>query len=407
MIASAEIISVGTELLLGEVIDTNSSYLAQSLADRGVDVFWSQRVGDNLGRIRQLLEAALSRSDLIILSGGLGPTDDDLTREAVAATVGETPSVDGALEHELRAKFARFSREMPEKNLKQAWLIPSAEPLANPLGTAPGWLVRTPRAGKLRYIVTLPGPPRELKRMWQEEALPRLPLPQAALFVRMIKTFGLGESALAARLGALTAAANPSVATYAKRDGVHVRVAAKADSLLAAKQLAEPVIAELEQLLADVIWGADSDELPQLVLQRLGERKLTLASLELASGGVLAERLSAVAAAPHGFLGGMVACAMQQTAVLGVDPHLALQEPDVVARTLAGAVKNYFHADIGVVTAGMATSDKGSAVVPIAFVGQGLARVVQLKLPLLDQQWLRERCAYAALFHLWSSLRAS
>lgn len=408
VITSAEIISVGTELLLGEIVDTNSSYLASSLSNKGVDVYWSQRVGDNLGRIKHILSEALQRSDLIILSGGLGPTDDDLTREAIAATLGETPEVDAALEHDLRARFARFSREMPEKNLKQAWLIPSAQTLPNPIGTAPGWLVTTQRAGKVRHIVTLPGPPRELIRMWNEEAVPRLALPEAALFVRMLKTFGLGESALAEQLGALTDAANPSVATYAKTDGVHVRVAAKAETLLEARRIAEPVLKEIEARFQNVIWGADSDDLPALVHAQLESRGLTLATLELSSGGLLAERLSAVTTTSPSYLGGMVACTMQQTAALGVDLQTELLEPDLVATTLAEAVKNYFHADIGVVTAGMvAPDDKGSADVPIAIVSREMSKVQHLKLPLLDRQWLRERCTYAALFQVWSLLRAS
>jgi nicotinamide-nucleotide amidase len=409
VITSAEIISVGTELLLGEIIDTNSSYLAQSLADRGVDVYWSQRVGDNLGRIQHLLSEALSRSDLIILSGGLGPTDDDLTREAIAATLGETPAVDAALERDLRAKFARFSREMPEKNLKQAWLIPAAASLPNPIGTAPGWLVTTHRAGKVRYIVTLPGPPRELQRMWTEEAAPRLPLPEAALFVRMYKTFGMGESALAEKLGALTDAANPSVATYAKTDGVHVRVAAKAQTLREAKAIAEPVLKSIEAQFKEIIWGTDRDELAVLVHEQLTAKGLTLATLELASGGLLAERLSAVTATSRSYLGGMVACTMQQAVALGVDSgRQASEDPDATVRALAAAVNNYFNADIGVVIAGMATTDdKGSADVPIAIVGQKMSKVQHLKLPLLDRQWLRERCTYAALFQVWSLLRAS
>ena len=164
LIQTAEFISVGTELLLGEIVDTNSAWLASELAQNSVDVYWSQRVGDNFERIQQVIKQALSRSDAVILCGGLGPTDDDMTREAIAAVLGETPEVDAGLESDLRARFAKFSRHMPEKNLKQAWLIPSATALANPVGTAPGWFVKTSTHGKERVIIALPGPPRELKR---------------------------------------------------------------------------------------------------------------------------------------------------------------------------------------------------------------------------------------------------
>jgi len=210
------VIAVGTELLLGETHDTNSADLAASLAQLGTDVYWSQRVGDNLERIREALERALERSDLVVLTGGLGPTGDDLTREAVALVAGEDQERDPELERWLRERFASFRRSMPERNLQQANLIPSAEPLPNPIGTAPGWLVRLTVDGCERSIVTLPGPPREMRRMWQQEAIPRLAIAPSALYARTFKTHGVGESEVAARLGDLTDGANPSVATYAK-----------------------------------------------------------------------------------------------------------------------------------------------------------------------------------------------
>jgi nicotinamide-nucleotide amidase len=147
MIKTAELLSVGTELLLGEIVDTNSAYLAASLAEHGVDVYWSQRVGDNLGRIAQAIEQAVSRSDLLVIGGGLGPTDDDMTREAIAKVLGEEPKVDPELEKTLRERFAAFVRRMPDMNLKQCWLIPSAQALPNAIGTAPGWLGVRPQNG--------------------------------------------------------------------------------------------------------------------------------------------------------------------------------------------------------------------------------------------------------------------
>jgi|GEM_PF-193379 len=287
----AELISVGTELLLGEIVDTNSAWLAADLARRGVDVLWSARVGDNQKRIEHLVAQALTRSDLVVLGGGLGPTDDDLTRDAVAAVVGEEQRLDEGLVAWLREYFATTGRPMPERNLQQARVIPSAEVLPNPIGTAPGWLVRTERDGRRRYIVTLPGPPRELKRMWEEQAVPRLPFPTARIFTRTYKTNGLGESLVAERLGDLTKGANPSVATYAKRDGVHVRVAAKGSDLGAAMELARPTLEAVERALAGSVWGVDDDDMATLVLKRLTERGLRLAVAEGASGGLLTELL--------------------------------------------------------------------------------------------------------------------
>lgn len=297
-IRSAELLAIGTELLLGEIVDTNSAWLAQQLADRSVDVYWSQRVGDNRTRIAQAIDAALARSDLVLVCGGLGPTDDDLTREAIADVLGETPSVDAALEAGLRARFARIAGTMPERNLKQAWCIPSAIALPNPVGTAPGWFVHVPAGrygeGRTPVIAAVPGPPHEMRPMWLEQVRPRLSFPTAKFIARTLKTFGVGESHIAERLGALTNQANPSVATYAKRDGVHVRVAAKGMSEAEASALLEPTFQSVRALLADAVWGGEGDELASQALAAVAARGGTLAFIDLASGGRLATALHEV-----------------------------------------------------------------------------------------------------------------
>ncbi|MBU6423723.1 MAG: competence/damage-inducible protein A, partial [Chloroflexi bacterium] len=168
-------LSVGTELLLGQIVDTNAAWLAGRLADLGIDCYWISTVGDNIGRATEAVSRALGRSDLVVCTGGLGPTEDDLTREAVAGALGEEPRVDEALEAGLRAWFGRRGLEMPDRNRKQAWLIPSARPLANPLGTAPGWIVTTRHPGPAdaeRILVAMPGVPREMTRMWEREVEP-------------------------------------------------------------------------------------------------------------------------------------------------------------------------------------------------------------------------------------------
>ena len=292
-IRRAELLAVGTELLLGEIVDTNSAWLAQQLADRSVDVYWSQRVGDNRARIAEAVRQAVARSDLVVVCGGLGPTDDDVTREALADVVGEAPQVDAALEAELRERFARFARSMPERNLKQAWLIPSAEALPNPVGTAPGWLLRVRRAGEAdAVVVALPGPPAEMMPMWLDRVRPRLAFPTARFVARTFKTFGIGESHVAELLGEWTQRANPSVATYAKRDGVHVRVAAKADDDAAARALLAPAAAAVAEALGDRVWGTDGDELAERALAAVAARGGRLSVVDLATGGRLAALLS-------------------------------------------------------------------------------------------------------------------
>ncbi len=377
-VRSAEVIAVGTELLLGEVVDTNSARVAADLAEAGVDVYWSQRVGDNQARIMAALDAALDRSDLVVLTGGLGPTDDDLTREAIAAVVGEAQTVDPEIEAWLRRRFAANNRQMPESNLRQAHVIPSSEVLPNPVGTAPGWLVRLTRGDRARYIVTLPGPPRELERMWRQEALPRLPLPGSKLFVHTFKTIGVGESLVAEMLGELTDQANPSVATYAKVDGVHVRVAAKADDLDRASALARPTVERVAATLGDSVWGTDSDDLPRLVVSALRERGQRLAVAEGSTGGVLTGYLvgaddgvdqlgrpkasngkpavpDQLARRSGAVSGSVITCDLETMRALGVPLGLLQKLPygavEVVV-ALAAAVRAFFKADLGVANLG-------------------------------------------------------
>ena len=172
----AELISVGTELLLGQIVDTNAAYLASELPALGIDCYFVSQVGDNLDRLVDTLRRAAGRSDLVMLTGGLGPTEDDLTREAIAALLGETMVVQPELEAQLRQRFARLSRSMPESNIKQATLIPSATALANPIGTAPGWWVEAsqPATGGRCIFAAMPGVPSEMRRMWEYEVKPRL-----------------------------------------------------------------------------------------------------------------------------------------------------------------------------------------------------------------------------------------
>lgn len=409
-IRSAELLAVGTELLLGETIDTNTSYLAGSLARRGVDVYWSQRVGDNLERVAHAISQALARSDLLVITGGLGPTEDDLTREAIAVVLNEQARVDPELESALRERFARGGREMPEANLKQAWLIPSATSLPNPLGTAPGWLVRSEQNQPPRFVVALPGPPRELERMWQQEALPRLALAPSYLHTTTIKTHGLGESAIAERLADLTPAANPSVATYAKNDGVHVRVAAKGRDDAQARQLAAATERIVLERLAEAVWGLDDEELPQLLIDALQRRGLTLAVFESASGGMLVDALSRVTGGNDACLGGVVAWAPQTMEVLGLPRPSATGAKGLDrAEDLAEAIRQSLSADVGVATLEQAAPVAGrqgqaadEAVVAVRIGDESV--VEHLNLPPLPAVWKRERVTNLALRLLWSRL---
>lgn len=400
----AEIVAVGTELLLGETVDTNGAWLAATLADRGVDVYWSLRVGDNLARVREALEAGLARSELVVTSGGLGPTDDDLTREAIAAVLDEAPQVDPRLEAELRARFARLGRDMPERNLKQAWTLPSVTPLPNPRGTAPGWLARVERAGGTRWIAALPGPPRELIWMVEHELLPRLPLPGARLWSTTLKVGGVGESHVAELLGELTLAANPSVATYARADGVHVRIAAKADDPAAAEALGRPVAREVAARLGDAVWGADDDELAGLAIATLRARGQRLAVVERGTGGALASALSAADPDGAALAGAVVAWRVEAMDTLQ-GPAAALQRGSA-AQAAAGA-RAFFAADAAIAVGELRPVDgeDGGAQVDVAVRDARGDETITVRLPERSGPWVRDRVVLRALDLLRRRLR--
>ncbi|HUQ42235.1 MAG TPA: molybdopterin-binding protein, partial [Candidatus Limnocylindrales bacterium] len=250
----AEILSIGTELLLGQILDTNAQYLAERLADRGIDLLYLSTVGDNLARAKETIERALSRSDLVVTTGGLGPTEDDLTREAIAAALGETPVVDPELERHLRSWFAGRGMPMPERNRKQAWLIPSARAIPNPNGTAPGWDTRA----NGRRIVSMPGVPREMRAMWTEQIEPTL-RSGALLRSRTLKLLGIGESHAEETLGDLVRSTSPTVVTKAKDDGLHIRITDKdadpktMDARIAAME------STIRERLGRYVWGTDGE----------------------------------------------------------------------------------------------------------------------------------------------------
>ena len=283
----AEILSIGTELLLGQITDTNASWLAGRLADLGVDCHFISTVGDNLDRASGVIRRALDRSDLVVATGGLGPTEDDLTREAIAAAVGETPEVDPALERRLRTWFAGRDIAMPERNRKQAWLIPSAEALPNPNGTAPGWLVRW----RGRLLVAMPGVPREMTPMWTDHVEPVL-AGGSPLRSRTLKLLGIGEGSVEEALGELVRSTAPTVATYAKSDGVHVRVTDRDADVAARDARIAAMEAEIRGRLGRYVWGVDGETIAGVIGAALRAQGWRLASAESITGGEIARALS-------------------------------------------------------------------------------------------------------------------
>lgn len=349
----AELISVGTELLLGEIIDTNAAYLSERLRDLGIFVFRRQTLGDNLERLTGAICEVLDRADLLILCGGLGPTDDDLTREAIAAALGEEPYIDAGLLEDLEKKFAARKRPMPAANRKQAWLIPSAGALANPLGTAPGWYVE--KKGKI--IVALPGPPSELVKMWSDQAEKLLPASGKVLYHRTLHTIGIGESDLAERIKDFTRLDSPGIGTYARNSGVDVRVAASAATADMARSVAEPVLREIELLLAPWIFGCDAETIVSAIKKLLDAEKQTFACLESVTGGSLAAEITDCPGISSCFAGSVTAYSNEAKIAVGVDPALIRDFGAVsaeVAAAMAVAARKMFKADWGLATTGVA-----------------------------------------------------
>jgi molybdenum cofactor synthesis domain-containing protein len=287
---TATILSIGSELLVGETRDTNAGELARALTQEGVTVRRIEALPDRLDVVTEALITAFERSDLVVSTGGLGPTPDDLTRESIAAALGETVSVDPDIEAWLRARWERRGMPFPESNLKQAWRIPSCEPLANPNGSAPGWLVSRPDGG---VAVALPGPPREMRPMWSDEVLPRLQArglgSEAA--IRTYRLTGIGESAVAEILGEdLLRRPDPEIATYARLEAVDVRVSASGPDARGtrAEIRVEEAAAIVRERLGDYIWAEGDTTWADAIGERLGTLDWRLAVAETGTGGQVA-----------------------------------------------------------------------------------------------------------------------
>ncbi len=290
-IRTAELLSIGSELTVGETRDTNAGELAAALTEAGVEVIRITALPDDLPIVQAAFEAALGRADLVVSTGGLGPTPDDLTRESIAAAIGETPAVDPGLEARLRGRFDARGLAFSTSNLKQAWLIESATSIPNDNGTAPGWWVDRPDE---RLIVALPGPPRELRPMWAGWVLPRL---RARGFGQRtasvtLRTVGLGESQMAERLGArLDRGANPTIATYARADAVDVRISAFPADGQDAEAMVAAAESEVMGIIGEYVWGRGAVSWADAIEAALATRNWRLATVEIGTRGSVAALL--------------------------------------------------------------------------------------------------------------------
>ena len=332
---NAEIISVGTELLMGELTDTNASWIAGRLPALGIQLQWVSIIGDDLPKLTEAFVQGWQRSDIIFTTGGLGPTQDDLTREAVAAALGETPEVQEPELENLRQWFRNRGQDMPAHNVKQAHLIPSAEFITNRNGTAPGWWAQ--RDGK--HIVCMPGPPGENRAMWQDAIDARLKeiVDTDVTITRNIKTLGLGEASVDEIMSEYFGLENPYLGIYSKADGIHLRIIARATDEAAAREMIAPIEDAIHDRLAPYVWGYD-DETPELsVGAALVDRGMTLATMESVSGGFLANTITEAPDSNRWYRGGNVAYTIDAMVASGVDSGV-LETHGVVSQETANVM---------------------------------------------------------------------
>jgi nicotinamide-nucleotide amidase len=302
---NAEIVTVGTELLLGEIIDTNAAYIARHLRTVGLDLYYKTTVGDNEERCADVIGRALDRAEVVITTGGLGPTVDDITREAVARATVRALQFRPELLEQIEARFLRWGSKMSDNNRRQAFVPQGAIPVENPVGTAPCFIVETGRG----VVISLPGVPSEMEYLLEHEVLPylrrRFDL-HAIIKARTLRTAGLGESRIDTVLGDLLTAQNPTVGLAAHPGQTDVRITAKAESEETADALIAPVEAEIRRRLGPVVYGIDDETVEEVLLRHLAEAGLTLSAAESGTGGLLTSRLSSAPGAEaifqHGFM---------------------------------------------------------------------------------------------------------
>jgi nicotinamide-nucleotide amidase len=364
-----EVIAVGTELLLGQIVNSNTATMGAALAERGLDAHFQQTVGDNLERIASAIRVALSRSDAVVITGGIGPTQDDITREAVCLATGTEMVFDEAYADHLRDWWAQRGRAMPESNLRQAWHPTGAELLPNPRGTAPGLSVR--HEGKL--IFCLPGVPAEMEYLLFAEVLPRLVGESGESQVissLLLRTWGRPESEVAEILDDLyTGSVNPSLAFLASASEIKLRITAKADSVGAARRLIEPMEMEVRSRLGDSIFGQDDETIERVLLRLLSDLDYRIGAAESMTGGLVMARLTELPGSSTVVRGGLVAYDPElKKALLGVgDVSHVVDEATALA--MASGARELLGVEVAVAVTGSAGPEPLEKPVGTVYIG--------------------------------------
>jgi len=396
----AEIIPVGTEILLGNIIDTNSSFLANQLPLLGIDLYFISTAGDNQKRLVDTLKRAWKRADIIITTGGLGPTQDDITREAISDLVNEELKVDEKLWQELQDLLRRYLGEIPQSNIRQATTIPSAQVIPNRMGTAPGWWVEKDD----HIVIALPGPSDEMKMMWQEGILPKLEQRATGevILSRVIKTFRLAEARVDEMVSPISKLSNPTLATYINPDGVYLRITAKAKEKTEAQLLIAQSEEQIRNILSAYVWGVDDDTLGSVIGQLLRAKNWSLATMESCTEGLLCSTIAGGRESCTYFKGGLLASCDEAKMACGVDPAIMDgygKESIQVARAMAETARRNLKTDVGIGVGGNMNSDtnSGEAFIGLSSDKFGKTFTHQLR---GNRSRMKQRAVYAALFDL-------
>lgn len=406
----AELIAVGTELLLGNIANTDAQFLSEKLSGLGITVHHHTVVGDNPQRLAQALETARGRADIIITTGGLGPTYDDLTKQTICRTFGRELELHEDILEEIRTWFRnKLGREMPENNVQQALLPVGGVVFDNPVGTAPGCAFQEDGV----HVLMLPGPPFECRYMFEHRAARYLErLTDGVIVSHEIKIFGMGESSVEEALREpMTRSANPTLAPYAKLNECMVRATAKAEDREAAEAMLAPLVRQVRETLGDVVYGVDVDSLEEVASGLLREKGLTLSAAESCTGGLVAKRITDLPGASAVFRGGVVSYTNDVKAqVLGVPEELleafgAVSEP--VARAMAERCRTICGSDLAVSVTGVAgpdTDDRGNEVGTVYIALASAEGTVCQKLSCGKGRG-RDRVRSAAASHVFDLLR--
>lgn len=399
----AEIIAVGTELLLGDILNTNARFLSQQLSRLGIDVYYQEVVGDNPDRMKEVIGRAIGRSDVVVLSGGLGPTDDDLTKEMAAEYFGLPMYFDEGVMEEMTRYL---NGKVPPANKKQAYIPEGAAIIHNNYGTAPGIIIE--RDGKT--VILLPGPPRELEPLFMEQVAPYLEAKSDSVMrSKVIRLFGLGEATVAERVKDLMESANPTLAPYAKDSEVTLRITAKAKDAQEAEGMIEELYRRVEERVGEYIYGFGEEEMKTVVCRMLTKRGMTVAAAESCTAGMFTAMIADNPGASAVLREGVVTYSNEaKEKYLGVSHDTLAQFGAVspqTAREMAEGIRRASGADVGVGITGIAGPDGGTAEKPVGLVYVGVAHRDGVSVRELNLIGTRQKIRYAAVLNALNEVR--